>query len=142
MLTVNGLSKAAQITSDAVRHYVRIGLLSPMRDPNNGYRLFDDEQLKKARFIRRARGLGFTLHDIQTIFAYSSKGQSPCPEVRVIIQRRIGEYRERVVELNTLLERMDDALERWKSMPDGEPDGNEICHLIESVPLTEGEQQQ
>jgi len=135
MLTVNGLSKAARITPDAVRHYVRIGLLVPSRDPKNGYRLFDDEALKRAKFIRRAKGLGFTLQDIQIIFSYADNGRSPCPEVRAIIQQRIAENRASVTELGELLERMEDALERWKSMPDGEPDGDEICHLIESVPL-------
>ena len=63
------------VTPKAIRHYVRVGLLFPSRDPENGYRLFSDSDLQ----------------------------------------------------------RMDDALEKWKTMPDGEPDGDEICHLIESV---------
>ncbi len=133
MLTVSGLSKETQTTPDAIRHYVRIGLLTPLRDPDNGYRLFSDGDLQKVAFIRRARGLGFTLHDIQTIIDHSSKGRSPCPEVRLIISQRIGEYRARLVELDALLQRMDDALEKWQSMPDGEPDGDGICHLIESA---------
>lgn len=141
-MTVRGLARAAGLTAEAVRHYVRIGLLSPRRDPDNGYRLFDAPSLRKARFIRRARGLGFTLGDIRTIFAHSDRGRSPCPEVRRIIQQRIAENRDHVAELAALLERMEEALERWKSMPDGEPDGEEICHLIESVPMKEeGEQQ-
>ncbi len=133
MLTVSGLSKAAQVTPDAIRHYVRVGLLFPSRDPENGYRMFSDSDLNRVRFIRHARGLGFTLHDIRIIFDHSNKGLSPCPEVRIIIQQRIEENGARLVELNALRARMDDALEKWKSMPDGEPDGDEICHLIESV---------
>ncbi len=133
MLTVSGLSKAAQVTPDAIRHYVRVGLLFPSRDSKNGYRLFSDSDLKRVKFIRHARGLGFTLHDIQVIFDQSNRGVSPCPEVRAIIQQRIGENRARLADLNALQQRMDDALEKWKSMPDGEPDGDEICHLIESV---------
>ncbi len=116
MLTVSELSKTTQMTPDAIRHYVRIGLLIPSRDPVNGYRLFSDYDIKKVKFIRRAKGLGFTLNDIQTIFYRSRDGQSPCPAVRDMIKQR-----------------MDDALEKWKSMPDAEPDGEAICHLIESV---------
>ena len=133
MLTVSALSKAAQTTPDAIRHYVRIGLLTPSRNPDNGYRLFSNDDIKKVKFIRRAKGLGFTLHEIQTIFDHGNAGQSPCPAVREMIRQRINKNRERLAELNRLQQRMDGALERWKTMPDGEPDGEAICHLIEST---------
>lgn len=133
MLTVGTLSKATKTTPDTVRHYVRIGLLTPTRNPVNGYKLFSDNDLKKLAFIRRAKGLGFTLGDIQTIFDHSSDGESPCPVVRDMIQQRIDENRVRLFELNNLQQRMDEALNRWKEMPDGEPDGEAICHLIESI---------
>ena len=133
MITVSELSKEAQTSADAIRHYVRIGLLTPTRNPDNGYRLFSEDDIKKVKFIRRAKGLGFTLRDIQTIFNYSNAGHSPCPAVRDMIHQRINENRVRLAELNSLQQRMDDALDRWKSMPDGEPDGEAICHLIESI---------
>ncbi|HEB93955.1 MAG TPA: MerR family transcriptional regulator [Gammaproteobacteria bacterium] len=132
-MTVSELSKAAQATPDAVRHYVRIGLLTPSRNPDNGYKLFGDNDIKKMKFIYRAKGLGFTLSDIQLIFDHSRMGQSPCPLVRDIIQQRINENRDRLAELNQLQQRMDEALEKWKLMPDGEPDGDAICYLIEST---------
>lgn len=133
MLTVSELSKATKATPDAIRHYVRVGLLGPSRDPVNGYKLFSEEDIKKTKFIIRAKGLGFALSDIQTIFEHSNDGLSPCPAVREIIQQRIDENRSRLAELNALQKRMDDALDKWNSMPDGEPDGEAICHLIESV---------
>ncbi|HEC20483.1 MAG TPA: MerR family transcriptional regulator [Gammaproteobacteria bacterium] len=133
MLTVSELAKETKATPDAIRHYVRIGLLTPVRNPDNGYKLFNSNDIKKVKFICRARGLGFTLSDIQIIFDHSSAGQSPCPAVREIIQQRINENRNKLVELNRLQKRMDEALEKWKQMPDGEPDGDAICYLIEST---------
>jgi len=133
MLTVNELSKTAQATSDAIRHYVRIGLLTPIRDPGNGYKLFNKDDVNKVKFICRAKGLGFTLRDIHIIFDHSNNRRSPCPVVRDIILQRIDENRHRLVELNRLQERMDDALEKWKSLPDGEPNGEAICQLIEAI---------
>ncbi len=133
MLTVSELSKSAQATPDAIRHYVRIGLLTPKRHPENGYKLFTSNDTKRVNFIRQAKGLGFTLHDIQKILTHSKMGQSPCPTVRDIIQQRIDENKIRLTELIALQERMIKALETWKSMPDGEPDGDAVCHLIESL---------
>ncbi len=133
MMTVSELSRSAQVTPDAVRHYVRIGLLKPSRDPANGYKLFSSGDIRRVKFIRQAKGLGFSLNDIREIFRHETRGQSPCPVVRDIIRHRIDDNRARLAELNALQHRMEEALEKWKSMPDGEPDGDEICHLIESV---------
>lgn len=133
LLTVSELSKVAQTTVGTIRHYVRIGLLTPSRDPTNGYKLFNRNDIKKVKFIRRAKGLGFTLKDIQIIFDHSYDTESPCPVVREMIHHRINENREKLAELNNLQHRMDDALVKWEIMPDGEPDGDAICHLIESI---------
>ena len=36
--------------------------------------------------------------------------------------------------------RMEQALEQWKLMPNRMPDGNSVCHLIESVESDEDNQ--
>ena len=133
MLTVSELSKSANVTADSVRHYVRIGLLNPGRNPVNGYKNFQGDDIEKVKFIRQAKDLGFTLSDIKKILNHSHKGESPCPVVRKIIERHIEDNRIKLLELVALQNRMENALKKWESMPDGEPDGHAICHLIESV---------
>lgn len=133
MLTVKELANASQVTPDAIRHYVRVGLLNPQRHPDNGYKLFSDDDIRKVTFIRQAKGLGFTLNDIQTIFDHSNDGRSPCPAVRDIIERRIETNKARLAELAALQRRMEDALIQWQALPDGDPNGEAICHLIESI---------
>jgi len=131
--TVTQLARYAGVTSDAVRYYVRLGLLKPVRDPCNDYRLFEKEDIKRLRFIRQAKGLGYTLDDIAQIFTDAENGRSPCPRVREIIHHRMQENRQRLDELNALQTRMEDAMQQWSAMPDGIPDGHSICHLIESL---------
>ncbi len=114
--TVTQLARHADVTSDAVRYYVRLGLLKPVRDPCNGYRLFKKEDVKRLRFIRQAKGLGYTLDDIAQIFTDAEKKRSPCPRVREIIQRRMRENRQRLDELNALQARMEKAVQQclWR----------------------------
>ena len=138
MLTVSELSKVAKITPDTVRHYVRIGLLTPARNPENGYKLFSADDIKRVNFIQLAKTLGFSLCDIKTIFEHSEAGHSPCPAVREMIQKRMEENRRKLDELSRLQQRMDDALLRWRDMPDGAPNGEAICHLIESMEYDRG----
>ncbi len=104
-----------------------------MRDPNNGYQLFDSSDIKRVRFIYRAKYLGYTLNEIRRIFEDSDKGLSPCPAAREIIERRIGENRRDLEQATALQKRMEGALAQWRTMSDGVPDGETICKLIEFV---------
>lgn len=129
---VKELAKLCQVPPETIRHYSRIGLLRPQRDPTNGYRQYTVEDAKRLDFIRRAKSLGFSLREIEHILTESRKGKSPCPLVRDLIGRRIRTNRIHLEQLMTLQVRMEKALKSWEKMPDGIPDGYSICHLIES----------
>lgn len=133
MMTVTELAKQSGTTADAVRYYTRIGLLKPSKNPNNGYRLYQPNDLNWLRFIRQAKALGYTLHEIQQIMHVKQEGHSPCPKVREILQTRIKENRRNLEELIELQQRMEKALEQWSTMPDGSTDGDVVCPLIESI---------
>lgn len=132
MLTVNELAIQANAPAHVVRYYTQIGLLQPSGQQANGYRLFSSSDAGRLRFIRMAKNLGFTLNEIKEITRHADMGESPCEDVRRIIQDHIEENRVKIREMQNLQERMEQALGRWESMPDGVPDGHSICHLIES----------
>ena len=132
MYTVNELAKHSNAPAHVVRYYLRIGLIEPSAQQENGYRLFSPEQSSRLRFIRLAKQLGFTLNEIRQILQHSERDESPCQDVRKIIQNRIDENRVKIDEMMKLQDRMESALALWQTMPDGEPDGHSVCHLIES----------
>jgi MerR family Zn(II)-responsive transcriptional regulator of zntA len=114
-----------------VRYYSRIGLLKPGRGQGNGYKLFTPQDLVWLCFVRKAQYLGFRLSEITEILEKAAHGDSPCPQVRDIIRRRIKENRQRLDELIALQERMEQALASWEKLPNRLPDGHTLCHLIE-----------
>ncbi len=132
MMTVNQFAKRAGVAPHVIRYYARIGLLKPRRS-GSGYKLFTVADMKRLHFIQQTKALGFTLDEIAEIFHESSHGESPCPSVREIIRRRIDENRRVLGELRALQHRMESAAARWEEMPDGMPDGDTVCHLIESL---------
>ena len=132
MLTVNELAIQGDAPAHVVRYYVRIGLIRPAAQQQNGYRLFAPREASRLRFIRAAKHLGFTLSEIRRIVRQADGGASPCDDVRGIIQRRIEENRKKIEEMVKLQERMEQALEQWRQMPNRTPDGHGVCHLIES----------
>lgn len=132
-MTVTALARSSEVAPHVVRYYARIGLLSPARDSNNGYKLFAEGDVARLRFIRKAKLLGYTLGEIAKIFNHASHGESPCPMVRDIIEKRIDENCRKLDELMKLQKRMEQALGDWRVQPDRLPDGDRVCHLIESL---------
>ncbi len=130
-LTVSQLAKQLSISADTVRHYVRSGLLTPDRDPDNGYKRFQNKDIKRLQFILQAKSLGFSLTDIQTIMDQSNHGESPCPQVRIIMETRLKETADKITAMQSTYTKMKTAMQRWQTQPNCTPTGEHICHLIE-----------
>lgn len=133
MFTVTALARQANVTPDTIRHYVHIGLLSPEKNPHNGYKYFNHTDTDRVRFVRKAKRLGFSLADISNILVVAMSGGSPCPQVREIMQRRIEENRVELEALNRLQNRMERALRQWQCIPDQVSANGIVCSLIESL---------
>jgi len=133
MMQVKDISNKAGVTTDVVRYYTRIGLLSPGRSESNGYKLYEQSDLIRLRFIRYAKDLGFRLNEITDILNHAHHNESPCPMVRDILAKHIKENRRKLEELVLLQTRMEAALVKWDQMPDKLPNGRSVCHLSESI---------
>lgn len=131
-MTASNLARQAGVPLYTVRYYTRIGLLRPMRDVSNGYRLFRPSDIERLRFIAAAKELGFTLAEIEEILGHAAHGDSPCPMVREVVERRIDENKRKIAEMKRLQKRLEAAAEMWKTMNNAEPDGHSVCRLIES----------
>lgn len=130
-MKVKEIAAAARVNPDTVRFYTREGLLNPGRNPENNYQQFDAEDLRRLRFARKARQLGFSVHEIRQILEQADDHHSPCPMVRDVFEKRLTEVEQQIAELQQLRQRMTSALSAWQAMPNGTPDGHTICRLIE-----------
>jgi len=133
------LAKLAGVNTNVVRYYSKIGLLSPTRNPDNGYREYTPQDVNRVRFIRKAKWLGFTLKDVETILTESDSGKSPCGKVRGIITERTQEIQQRLDHLHEMQERMESAMEAWTLMSDSAPGDEHICGLIDDLACGEEE---
>lgn len=132
-MTAGILAKESDVPLYTVRHYTRIGLLRPSRHPRNGYKVYQHSDATKLRFIKSAKALGFTLTEIAHILDKAKHGNSPCPMVREIIVHHIEENKRKIQELKSLQRKMEKSLNDWSNMKDSMPNGESVCHLIESV---------
>ena len=132
-MTVIEVEAATGVSADAIRWYVRKGLLKPRRNSGNGYYEFNPVDLRELRFVGRAKNLGFTLAEVKEVLAQSRRRESPCPAVRDIVKRRVVEVGARLEAMQVMEAQMRRALRLWKRMPDGVPHGDEVCRLVDAL---------
>lgn len=133
-MKVIDIARQAGVTAETVRYYTREGLLDPARNPDNGYQQYGPRELERLQFIQRARKLGFSVAEVRDILEHADHGDSPCPLVRDLLTQRLPRVRAQIQELQALSLRIEQALDTWKDLPDGTPDGHSICRLIEQFP--------
>ena len=138
-MRVSDLARKTGTTTETVRHYTDIGLLQPVRDPNNGYRRYGNTDLRLLRFALKARSLGFTLADIQSLAEASRHGETPCGQVRTLIETRLQQVEDRIAELQSLSQRMRTAMAEWQTVPDQRLDDGRVCGLIDTFTDDAGE---
>jgi len=65
LLRIQEVAAETGLTTRAIRYYEEIGLLEPAARSDGSYRLFDDSDLERLRFIKRLRDdAGFSLAQI------------------------------------------------------------------------------
>jgi len=137
-MRVTELANAMNTTADTVRYYTRIGLISPVKSPENGYRIYGKTVQQRLKFILSARLLAFSVEEIKDILTEADKSQSACPLVRDIVEHRLAETEKQFQAALLLREKLRNAISDWQSKPDKAPTGDMICHLIEGEAHHEG----
>jgi DNA-binding transcriptional MerR regulator len=122
-LYISELAKRGGTTRKALRLYETTGILSPSRRTAAGYRIYDGEALEVLSFIRRARGLGFTLAEIKDIVAIKRAGRAPCLHVRLLTRHKLE-------DLEKVRERLRGLLNGWRTDLQGRA---AICPHIEEI---------
>lgn len=75
-------SALAGISAKMIRHYESIGLIPPANRTFANYRLYSDQDLHRLRFIKRARSLGFSMKQIESLLNLWNDPQRSSAEVK------------------------------------------------------------
>lgn len=126
-IAIGELSRRTDCNVETIRYYERIGLL-PSPDRQGRYRRYNDKDVQRLTFVRRARELGFTLDEVQALLALSATdGQSACLQVREISAAHLANVRARIADLRAMERVLATAIRQCDS---GEQPG---CPLIETL---------
>ena len=98
--SIGQLAKRAGVAVDTVRYYERNAMLTPAGRLESGYRRYGEAELKRLRFIRRAKVLGFTLADIRELLSLSDERN--VAKVKLAAEAKLAEVEQRLAELERI----------------------------------------
>ncbi len=104
MLTIGQVAKNTGITVETVRFYERQGLLAASARTDSGYRQYTPDTLKRIRFIQRAKGVGFTLSEINELLKLRKDPHTTCTDMKLRALEKIESIDRKLNDLNRIRE--------------------------------------
>ncbi|MEU6473893.1 MerR family transcriptional regulator [Streptomyces massasporeus] len=132
-MRIGELAARAGTTTRTLRYYESRGLL-PARRTGNGYRAYDESDLRLLRQIRTLQDFGFDLEEtrpfVECLRAGHPEGDS-CPASLAVYRRKLGELDSLIGELTTVRDTVARQLARAELAAEAEvPGGPEpVCEL-------------
>lgn len=113
MLGVAEIGRRTGLSRKALRHYEELGLVEPAARTDAGYRLYDDEALRRIELVNRAKVLGLTLTEAKE-FLHVAEGccGDHHPELAALVEGKLAETDRRMAELRSLRGTLENVLDR------------------------------
>jgi Cu(I)-responsive transcriptional regulator len=98
-MNIGQAAKASGISAKMIRHYEEMGLLPAPQRTDAGYRQYAEPDVHTLRFIRHARDLGFSLHDIGELVGLWHNRERPSRLVKALAEAHIQALDQKAKEL-------------------------------------------
>ena len=128
--TIGEAAERSGFSASALRYYEGLGLVEPSDRTEAGYRVYDDEALRRLAFIARAKQLGCSLDEIADLVAIWD-GERCAPVQRrfhELVTTKLVETERQIDELSAFSTQLREAAARLSgSALDGPCDERCVC---------------
>jgi len=107
------LARLTGVSTDTLRHYERLGLLSKPPRTDAGYRDYPPHSLDRVRLIRRALSVGFSLPELTTILKMRDGGEVPCRRVQAMAESKLEQVKQQIENLIEMRNQLETMLKNW-----------------------------
>jgi MerR family copper efflux transcriptional regulator len=101
-MNIGQAAKASGVSAKMIRHYEEVGLVPAPSRTDAGYRQYTDAEVHTLRFIRQARDLGFSIHEIGELVSLWQNRKRPSRLVKALAQAHIQALEQKAQELLTM----------------------------------------
>jgi len=111
-MTIGTLARKAGVGVETVRYYQRRGLMHEPERPYGGIRRYFEPDLRRLRFIRHARDLGFSLDEAGELLQLDDGVE--CEQAQRIAAEKQARIRQRIEHLERIQATLDALLEQCR----------------------------
>lgn len=97
-----------------LRYYEEAHLLPTPTRSEGGFRIYDEEMVRRVGFIIKAKSLGLTLKEIRQIVMLGGNGRITCNSVQQILRGHVRRIDHQMAQLRTLKTDLQTALARCR----------------------------
>ena len=128
-MNIGEAATRAGLPPKTIRYYEEIGLVIADRQ-DNGYREYNDTHVHKLSFLRRARGLGFSVPECRMLLSLYEDEERSCGDVKSLTLTKIGEIDKKIDELAGLRQTLKTLADKCHG--DDKPD----CPILDDLSRT------
>lgn len=110
MHTIGKVAALAGVSADTLRYYEKERLIAPAAKTLAGYRLYNDDALRRLRFIKHAQHCGFTLSEIKELLALKQAERACCADVRSLAIEKKLHIEHKLRALQVMSRALDDLI--------------------------------
>ena len=126
-MRIGELAKATGTKAETIRYYEREGILPAADRTDSNYRDYSQNHLAALTFVRRARGLGFSMAQVRELLALSDHDEKPCEDVDQLVRQQLSDVDSKIADLTTRREELAQLSRSCQSDRIGE------CRIVESL---------
>ena len=106
-MPIGTVSRLARVRVATIRYYEGMSLLPVPSRTDANRRSYDMADVRRLRFIRRARDLGFSLDQIRALLDIAEQRDRSCEAVDVIARDHLDEVDRKIADLQALRRELD-----------------------------------
>jgi MerR family transcriptional regulator, copper efflux regulator len=112
IMNIGTVAQRSGVPPKTIRYYEDIGLLRPAERRANGYRSYSPTDTQTLRFIKRARGLGFSVDDVRKLLDLWHDRSRRSAAVKTVAARHLQVLDRKIDELRMMRKAIADLIER------------------------------
>ena len=101
-MNIGEVAAETGVTAKSIRYYESINLIPAPARTESGYRQYSDRDVQILHFIKRARGLGFSVAEVAELLSLYQDRDRASAEVKGIVEARLTEIDQKITELESM----------------------------------------
>lgn len=102
-MNIGEAAKASGVNAKLIRHYESIGIIPKASRTESGYRTYSDAEVNILAFVKRARGLGFSMKEIKKLVSLWRNRTRASSDVKSLALAHVSEMEQKIAELDAMV---------------------------------------